>query len=347
MRRLWIVRAGKEGRRELDAIEQGKLFPGFLEVGDLSTRKDRNAILDHLREVMPDDKEKRLGNFATQLNQFANEIQIDDLVVTPRKVTDGLAIGTVISDYGFDPDSPYKHFRSVEWREESLPRDKFKQDMKNSFGANMTICEVERNNARERVEKVLETGTDPGPMMGNQGVVLSEPVEDNAEIEDYPTNIEEVADQQIISLVKSEFAGHALTDLVAEILHVEGYITKVSPPGPDGGVDILATGGTLGLGEERICVQVKSGDGQANQNVVLHLLGAVSDTHAQTGLLVSIGGVNKAARKKLDDNFFKLRLWQTPDLLKALFRTYAELSDTTRAKLPLKQIWAPVSGDDA
>ena len=35
MTRLWIVRAGKQGDRELAAIEQGRLLPGFLEVGDL------------------------------------------------------------------------------------------------------------------------------------------------------------------------------------------------------------------------------------------------------------------------------------------------------------------------
>ena len=35
MTRLWIVRAGKQGHRELAAIEQGRLLPGFLEVGDL------------------------------------------------------------------------------------------------------------------------------------------------------------------------------------------------------------------------------------------------------------------------------------------------------------------------
>ena len=34
MTRLWIVRAGKQGDRELAAIEQGRLLPGFLEVGD-------------------------------------------------------------------------------------------------------------------------------------------------------------------------------------------------------------------------------------------------------------------------------------------------------------------------
>ena len=54
MTRLWIVRAGKQGDRELAAIKQGRLLPGFLEVGDLRRFPDRDAILEHLAEVMPD-----------------------------------------------------------------------------------------------------------------------------------------------------------------------------------------------------------------------------------------------------------------------------------------------------
>lgn len=347
MTRLWIVRAGAHGERELAAIDQKKLFPGFLEVGSLSAKGSRDAILNHLQEVLPNEGKNRLRNFAAQLNQFVNQIEIGDFVVMPRKVTDGVAIGIVTGGYQFHADSDFKHSRTVEWKEESLPRDTFKQDLRHSFGAFMTICQIRRNSALERVQAVLATGTDPGSLLGKQGQV-SKPlpingVEDD-ETEDYQTDIEDIAHQQIISLIKSEFAGHGLADLVAEIMRVEGYTTKVSPPGADGGVDILAAGGTLGLGEDRICVQVKSGDGVANHDVVLRLIGSVSNTQAQTGLLVSIGGVNAVAQKELDNNFFKLRLWQMPDLLKALFRTYGELSDETRTKLPLKQIWAPMTG---
>ena len=344
MTRLWIVRAGKQAERELAAIELSKLFPGFLEVGNLSTRRSRDAIFEDLEKVMPDARKKRLRNFAAQLNQFANTIRKDDLVVMPRKVTNGVAIGKVTGDYSFDPDSPYKHSRSVEWHKESLPRDVFKQDLRYSFGANLTICEIKRNSALERVRAVLETDSDPGAMLGNQGAVPTD--HDEPEIES-ELDIEDIANQQIISLIKSEFAGHALADLVAEILRIEGYTTKVSPPGPDAGVDILAAGGTLGLGEDRICVQVKSGDGAANHDVVLKLIGSVSNVQAQTGLLVSISGVNAVAQKELDKNFFKVRLWQMPDLLKALLRVYNELSDETRGKLSLKQIWVPISEDDA
>lgn len=347
MTRLWIVRAGKQGERELAAIEQDRLLPGFLEVGDLTSLQDRDAILAHLEQVMPDAGQNRLKNFAAQLNQFANTIKVGDLVVMPRKVTNGVAIAEVTGDYAYDADDPYRHSRAVIWREESVPRDAFKQDLRHSFGAFMTICEIKRNSALDRVRTVLKTGSDPGALLGRQGIAPAEAVDEDTEAEDYATDIEDIASQQIISLIKSEFAGHALADLVAEILRVEGYTTKVSPPGADGGVDILAAGGTLGLGEDRICVQVKSGDGAANHDVVLRLIGSVSNTQASTGLLVSIGGVNAAAQKELDNNFFKLRLWQMPDLLKALFRAYGDLSDQTRAKLPLKQIWAPISGGDA
>ena len=43
MTRLWIVRAGKHGERELAAIEQNRLLPGFLEVGDLRLLQGRDA----------------------------------------------------------------------------------------------------------------------------------------------------------------------------------------------------------------------------------------------------------------------------------------------------------------
>lgn len=344
MTRLWIVRAGRNGERELDAIQQSKLMLGFNEVNDLTKLNDRKAILTHLDEVMPDASANRRRNFAAQLNQFANIMEIGDLVVLPRKLTSGVAIGEVTGSYTYEPDGISRQTRSVKWLNEAVPRDTFKQDLRHSFGAFMTVCEIKRNEALERVKAVLATGRDPGALLGKEGTTPLSTPEDEEDADEIATDIEDIANQQIISLIKSEFAGHALADLVAEILDVEGYTTKVSPPGADGGVDILAAGGTLGLGEDRICVQVKSGDGAANHDVVLRLIGSVSNSQAQTGLLVSIGGVNAIAQKELDNNFFKLRLWQMPDLLKALFRTYGDLSDATRAKLPLKQIWAPVAG---
>jgi restriction system protein len=340
MTRLWIVRAGKHGERELAAIAENRLLPGFAEVGDLHLYLSRDAIAAHLGEVIPNASLNTRRNFAAQLNQFAHTIQQGDIVVLPRKVTNGVAIGKVVGDYIYSAEDPGKHSRAVTWLKDAVARDVFKQDMRHSFGAFMTICEIKRNEALRRVQAVMETGIDPGALVGQQGIAVAQTPSDDdiGEAEDYETDIEELANQQIISLIKSEFAGHALANLVAEILDIEGYKTKVYPPGPDSGVDILAAGGKLALGEDTVCVQVKSGDGAANHDVILRLIGAVSNTRARTGLLVSIGGVNTAAQRELDNNFFRLRLWQMPELLKALFRSYDELSDETKEKLPLKQI---------
>ena len=246
MTRLWIVRAGKQGDCELAAIEQDRLLPGFLDVGDLQRFPDRDAILGHLTQVMPDGGRNRLRNSAAQLNQFAHAIQIDDLVVMPRKLTDGVAIGEVTGDYIFDAEDPYKRSRPVNWSQESVPRDTFKQDLRHSLGAFMTICEIKRNAALDRVRAVLETGADPGPLLGEQGLTPAQTPDEGADAEDYAVDIEDIANQQIVSLIKSKFAGHALADLVAEILRVEGYTTSVSEPGPDQGVDILAAAARSG-----------------------------------------------------------------------------------------------------
>ena len=235
MTRLWMVRGGRRGEREIDMLAECKIFPGFSNVGDLSSSKSRDEFVDKLRQAKPNAEDRSLNSYATQLNQFVNKIQEDDLVVMPRKLTNGVAIGRVTGSYVFDADDVYKHSRTVDWKEESVSRDSFKQDLRHSFGASMTICEIRRNSALERVQSVLDKdGKDPGVLLGKQGIATKQPIEEDAETEDYETDIEDIAYQQIISLIKSEFAGHALAKFVAEILRLEGYTTKISPPGPDG-----------------------------------------------------------------------------------------------------------------
>ena len=106
MTRLWIVRAGKHGERELEAIEQGRVILGFMQVDDIGALSDRTAILSRLKELMPDEGENRLRNFAAQLNQFVNAIATGDLVILPRKVTNGVAIGRITGGYEYSSDGP-------------------------------------------------------------------------------------------------------------------------------------------------------------------------------------------------------------------------------------------------
>src|SRR4051794_8397278 len=123
MTRLWIVRAGRNGERELDAITQGRLMLGFGEIGDLSKLKDRDSIARHVQEALPGAGENKVRNFAAQLNQFVNTIATGDLVVLPRKVTSGVAIGEVTGPYVFDPAGVSRHTRAIKWLNEAVPRE--------------------------------------------------------------------------------------------------------------------------------------------------------------------------------------------------------------------------------
>src|SRR3990170_9037384 len=111
----------------------------------------------------------------------------------------------------------------------------------------------------------------------------------------------------------------------------------MSPPGPDGGVDIVAGAVPLGLGEPRIVVQVKSGDGPADVSVLRTLKGVMADYRADQGLLVVWGGFKDTLIREARNDYFKLRLWDQEELLEALFAEYERLD--LRAELPLKRIW--------
>ena len=79
------------------------------------------------------------------------------------------------------------------------------------------------------------------------------------------------------------------------------------------------------------------------------LLGCIADTHAEHGLLVSWGGFKSSVRQRLNELYFRVRLWDRDDILNALFDSYEKLPEERRAELPLRRIWSlvPESEDAA
>jgi restriction system protein len=158
MTRLWLVRLGSHGEGEAHALAQSELVLGF-KVGDLSGAKDRGSILEIMPKAYPDKKPKTQLSFAAQLNQFCNVMQVGDLVVVPLKTASQIALGRISGSYENSSGQPSRH---VKWLKTDLPRSVFRQNLRYSFGAFMTVCEISRNDALHRVEAVLKTGHDPG-----------------------------------------------------------------------------------------------------------------------------------------------------------------------------------------
>lgn len=325
---LWLVRAGKHGVQEQGALEHNVVVIGWNDFSDLSKVSDKEALADIYAQLYPSSTKRKAASTVGQIWRFIREIQKGDLVAVPLKTQSGITIGQVEGDYEFRKlTENIKHTRRVKWLK-TFPRSAFDQDILYSLGAIMTVCRIERNDAENRIRKMLHLGN------GNGGNDNGKP---NGEID-----VEEYARDQIVKYIAAKFKGHELARLVDAVLRAQGYVTRQSPPGPDGGIDILAAGGPLGFDQPRVCVQVKSSTSQVDVKILRELQGVLSNVRADQGLLVSWGGFNGPTIKEARDAFFSIRLWDQGALLEEIFKYYDRFDDELKAELPLKRIWGLV-----
>lgn len=96
---------------------------------------------------------KALLNWSSQVWPFVRDMAKGDWVVMPSKLQSGLYFGELTGDYRFEATgpNPYYHWRSINWFSGLIPRTGFPQDLLYSFGAFMTICRIQRNDAEARV----------------------------------------------------------------------------------------------------------------------------------------------------------------------------------------------------
>lgn len=149
------------GEFEQKFLDEGRIYLTWDELNnDLSKLDSRQMLLELLQQVYPNEKLKRLQNHSSQLWPFANVMQPGDWVVLPSKKQPVVYVGRITGDYVYNPTGPdsYYHWRSVEWFGQEIPRAFFGQDLLYSFGAFMTICRIQRNNALERLQAMYKNG---------------------------------------------------------------------------------------------------------------------------------------------------------------------------------------------
>jgi restriction system protein len=274
-----------------------------------------------------------------QVWRFAREIQKGDLVALPLKSQSAIAFGRITGDYQYKEVSPnVKHIRSAQWVK-TVPRSEIPKDLLDAINASLTVFNVHRNNAEERLAGILSL-----PPVGER-TTASQVVQAEIEEEAEGVDLEQTARDEIIKFIQSNFKGHELARLVDAVLRAQGYKTQVSPPGPDGGVDILAGSGSLGFDQPCLCVQVKSGAGAVTQGTFNEFHGVVSKFASQKGLFVSWSGFTSPVKHDAKKDFFKIRLWDQGDIVEAVLDNYERLDDEMKADLPLKRIWTLVKSD--
>jgi len=329
---LWLVRAGRHGEQEDVALKENVVTIGWNELPDLSKITTKEQLEKLYWETYPDAKKMQAANEIGQIWRFMHEIKKDDLVALPLKKQSAIAIGKVLDDgYQYKQLAEnVKHIRQVKWIK-TIPRSAFDQDLLYSLGAFMTVCQISRNDAENRVKKLLQKKD------------YEQEVEKKPEPREELIDIEQYSRDEILKFIGRKFKGHDLARLVEAVLYAQGYVTLKSSPGPDGGVDILAAPGPLGFETPRICIQVKSSTSPVDVKVLRELRGVMDKVRAEQGLLVSWGGFTTKTNQEARDAFFAIRLWDAGALLEAVFKNYEKFNDDLKAELPLKRIWSLVA----
>lgn len=158
--------------------------------------------------------------------------------------------------------------------------------------------------------------------------------------------IKQRAHDQIIRHIEKHFRGHALAHLVGAVLKADGFQTEIAGPGPDGGVDILASRGPLRFDGPLICVQVKSSKHPEDVDTLRALRGAISNFNAQHGLLVAWSGFTRAVVREARQCYFQIRLWDAKDLVEEIYRTYDRLPEEIRLILRLERVWILMDSEE-
>jgi restriction system protein len=335
---VWMVRAGRKGEQEQEALEGNFVTIHWNELPDLSPIQDRESLATLYRNTYRNESSAQVASGVGQVWAFHKRIELDHLVVLPLHAQSAVAIGKVTGPYRYrnDLDDDIRHTRPVQWLRTDIPRTSFQQDLLYRISLPPTVYQIRRNNAEERIRLILNGQKDPGMVESEEGEVSETEVQ--VEVQD----IEQTATDQIINYIQSKFTRHKLAELVDAALRAEGYLTQVSPPGPDGGVDILAGAGPMGFSSPRLCVQVKSSLDPVDVTVLRGLQGILQNFGANQGLLVCWGGFKTSVIQEARRSFFTIRLWDSGNLLQVLLKNYDNLPADLQAELPLKRVWALV-----
>ena len=94
----------------------------------------------------------------------------------------------------------------------------------------------------------------------------------------------------------------------------------------------------MGFDNPKICLHVKSSANPIDVKVLRGLQGVITKVRGEQGLLVSWGGSNNNAMQEARNAFFSIRLWDSGDLLEAIFKHYEKFSDELKAEPSLKRI---------
>ncbi|MBI1424282.1 MAG: restriction endonuclease [Gammaproteobacteria bacterium] len=329
MKSVWVVRAG-EGAYLIDQFRDGNMVGlGWIKAGDASKWSDQGEYYRELLNVYPDWKARKVSITAGQIYRFANEIEIDDYVLTYDPGQRKYLMGNVIGGYEFTgEDDGFCHRRKVNWIGE-VQRDALSARARNSLGAISSLFKLPDDIGNEVLSLLSVV-----PAQSETVQIENTREDEEFLFEDIQSRALEFVKDQINKLDWDE-----MQELVAGLLRAMGYKTRVSQAGPDRGKDIIASPDGFGFESPRIVVEVKHRNSAMGSNEIRSFLGGRH--RDDKGLYVSTGGFSKDAHYEAERASIPLTLMDLDDLVRAIIEYYEQLDPETRQYIPLKKIYWP------
>lgn len=322
---IWGIHGGRTGDADSLFLKSSVVALGWHEMGDLGGLKDREAFRAKVATVYSKEAPGAIPNYTGQLYRFVHEMKKGDFIVYPSRHDRLVHLGRIEGDYRYDPaaEPGYPNMRDVKWLH-AVPRTRFTQGALHEIGSAMSFFSVK--NYAEEFRAALEGKAAPAPVARDQTV------------EAVSEDIAETTRDFVLKRLAQELKGHPFADFVAHLLNTMGYRTRVSPEGPDGGVDIIAHRDELGFEPPIIKVQVKSTEGSLGDPIVSALYGKVGPN--EFGLLVTLGSFTAQARSFARSKT-NLRLIDGPELVDLILQHYEQFDSRYKGLLPLKRVYVP------
>ena len=331
MANTWMVRAGRGGIYSED-FEKGYVAIGWQLLGDLNAYKGADDLREKYIATYGKEKPAKIANAVAMMLKFRDQIKAGDYIVSYNPETRQYLFGRDKGHYQFSTDiiDDYPNTRTVDWLGK-VDRDALSQKSKNSLGSTLTLFSIK-----------------PAVLDEFLAILEGKPLADlpSAAHEDDETDTEFLKDETIAQsheLIKDKIAAltaDEMEELVAAILRAMGYKAKVSPKGPDRGVDVIASPDGLGLTQPRIKAEVKHRDGSMGAPAIRGFIGALRD--GDSGLFVSTGGFTRESRYEAERSTFPLTLVDLDDLADLIVSHYESFDLEGRALVPLVRLYWPV-----
>jgi restriction system protein len=329
MNNVWMVRAG-EGAYLIEKFARGLVSIGWHELGDLGSLNSRDDLYKLYVKAFPDEKPSKVSGAVAMIYKFRSTIKVGDKVITYDPNKREYLVGTIKSDYAYEPAGikEHPHIRKVEW-DGRVGRDKLSLSSRNTLGSTLTLFSINE----DTWDDILSSLNEQNPSKDETLVERKEELEQIRE--DVEARAHELIKDKILSLDEDE-----MEKLSAAILRAMGYRTRVSPKGPDRGVDVFASPDGLGLEEPRIKVEVKHRPKTPIGSQDLRsFLGGLRQ--GDRGLYVSTGGFTKDAKYEADRSNIPVMLLDLDELATLVVTHYENFDLEGRALISLIRVYWP------